>query len=69
MRMINLETTRLLLRAIQENEVNEIWKCWMQDEEVSRYMWWKASYDIAETEPGNLASQRVLEKAGFVWNG
>lgn len=44
-----LETGRLLLRQIQETDVDEIFDCWMQDEEVSRYMCWKASCDIAET--------------------
>lgn len=50
MRTIKLETERLLLRPIKESDVNEIWKCWMHDEEVSRYMWWKASDDMADTE-------------------
>ena len=44
-----IETDRLLLRKIQETDVNDIFDCWMQDEDVSRYMCWKASGDIAET--------------------
>lgn len=50
MRTPNLETNRLLLRPIQAADLNEIWSCWMQDEAVSRYMWWKAGTDIAEAE-------------------
>ena len=45
-----IETSRLLLREIQETDAKEIFDCWMQDEDVSRYMCWKASCDIAETE-------------------
>ena len=45
-----IETERLLLREIQETDVNEIFDCWMQDEEVSRYMCWKACNDIAQTQ-------------------
>ena len=45
-----IETGRLLLREIQETDVKAIFDCWMQDEDVSRYMYWKASSDIAETE-------------------
>lgn len=45
-----IETDRLLLREIQETDVNDIFGCWMQDENVPRYMCWKASYDIAETQ-------------------
>lgn len=44
------QTERLHLRAIQETDVNEIWNCWMRDEEVSRYMWWKASEDISDAK-------------------
>ncbi|MDD6211631.1 MAG: GNAT family N-acetyltransferase [Clostridiales bacterium] len=45
-----IETNRLLLREIQETDVKDIFDCWMQDEDVSRYMCWKASCDIAETK-------------------
>ena len=55
-----LETERLLLREIQYTDIDAIFNCWMQDEKVSRYMWWKASDDINEAkefvefEMGNL---------------
>lgn len=45
-----LETERLVLRAVHEKDINEIFHCWMQDEDVSRYMYWRASSDINETK-------------------
>ena len=45
-----LETERLLLRHIEADDLQEIFSCWMQDEEVSRYMYWKNSSDINETK-------------------
>ncbi len=45
-----METERLLLREVQAEDVNDIFKCWMQDEDVSRYMYWKASNDIKDVE-------------------
>lgn len=59
-----LETDRLLLREIHSYDTETIFKCWMQDEEVSRYMWWKASDDINEAkefvkfELGNLENDK-----------
>ena len=41
-----LETERLLLRPVKADDVTAIFDCWMQDEDVSRYMCWKASSDI-----------------------
>ena len=55
-----LETDRLILREIHSDDTEAIFNCWMQDENVSRYMWWKASDDINEAkefvefELGNL---------------
>ena len=45
-----LETDRLILREIQQSDTLSIFHCWMKDENVSRYMWWKASADITDTE-------------------
>ena len=45
-----IETERLILREVQKTDVKDIFDCWMQDEDVSRYMWWKASNDIAEAQ-------------------
>lgn len=49
MKTPRIETDRLLLREIQETDINDIFSCWMQDEDVSKYMCWKASSDIEET--------------------
>lgn len=43
-----LETVRLILRPIKQDDVEPIFSCWMKDENVSRYMFWKASDDIKE---------------------
>ena len=50
MRTPVIETERLILREVRKEDVNDIFTCWMQDEDVSRYMCWKASDDIAEAE-------------------
>lgn len=50
MKTPRIETDRLLLREVFESDVNAIFDCWMQDEDVSRYMWWKASNDISEAQ-------------------
>lgn len=52
LRMITpiLETKRLILREVRSNDVSDIFNCWMQDIDVSRYMWWQASDDIAEAQ-------------------
>lgn len=44
----DLETERLTLRTIRSENVVPIFGCWMRDQDVSRYMWWKASDDINE---------------------
>jgi len=46
----SLETERLSLRPLQAGDAPAIFQCWMQDEEVSRYMYWKASPDPAAAE-------------------
>ena len=59
-----LETERLVLREIRSEDVFPIFECWMRDEDVSRYMWWKASNDINEAkdfvrfELGNLRNDK-----------
>jgi len=45
-----IETERIILREIHADDVNEIFDCWMQDEDVSRYMWWKASNNITDAK-------------------
>lgn len=50
MRTPFLETERLILRPIKEDDVDGIFSCWMQDEDVSRYMCWKATNDRDEAK-------------------
>lgn len=45
-----LETDRLMLKEIHPEDTEAIFYCWMQDEDVSRYMWWKASDDMNEAK-------------------
>lgn len=56
-----LETERLILRPIKIEDVDAIFNCWMQDEDVSRYMYWKASKDIKETQEFVQFELRNLE--------
>ncbi|MGN0491236.1 GNAT family N-acetyltransferase [Ruminococcus sp.] len=48
--MSRIETDRLILREIQKSDVEAIFDCWMQDEDVSGYMWWKNSSDISKSQ-------------------
>lgn len=50
MKTPELETERLTLRQIREEDTDAIFNCWMQDEDVSRYMYWKASKDKYEAQ-------------------
>ncbi len=45
-----LETERLCLRPIDPRDVQSVFDCWMRDEEVSRYMYWKASDKIEDAQ-------------------
>lgn len=45
-----LETNRLILREIHSDDAEAIFRSWLQDENVSKYMWWKASNDINEAK-------------------
>ncbi|MDO5558483.1 MAG: GNAT family N-acetyltransferase [Oscillospiraceae bacterium] len=45
-----LNTTRLLLRPVKYEDIYPVHDLWMRDEEVSRYMFWKASSDINKTK-------------------
>lgn len=50
MKTPKLETERLVLRQIKKEDADAIFDCWMQDEDVSRYMYWKASKDKYEAD-------------------
>ena len=53
MKTPTLETDRLILREIYPNDTQAIFNGWMNDENVSRYMWWKAKYSLQGTTQGN----------------
>ncbi len=61
-----LETERLLLRQIKLEDTDTIFNCWMQDEDVSRYMYWKASKEINDAHEFVQFELGNLEK--FTWN-
>lgn len=61
-----LETDRLILREIHADDTETIFNCWMQDEDVSKYMWWKASDDINEAKDFVEFECGNLEKE--IWN-
>ena len=54
-----LETDRLILKEIYVDNVDIIFNCWVKDEDVSKYMYWKADNNIndrkesVELELGN----------------
>lgn len=50
MKTPTLETDRLILREIHPGDTDVIFNGWMDDENVSRYMWWNASNDINATK-------------------
>lgn len=48
--------------------MEEIYTCWMQDADISRYMWWQASEDIEETKQFIQYELEHLEnEAWFRW--
>lgn len=59
-----METERLLLREVRQNDVRDIFGCWMNDEDVSRYMCWKADSDIDEIpyecSGGDIITEGIL---------
>lgn len=61
-----IETKRLFLHEIKETDVKAIFDCWMQDEDVSRYMWWKASNDIREAQ--EFVDFEVTQIENDKWN-
>ena len=61
-------TNRLLLREIKISDAEEIYSCWMQDREVSRYMWWKASSNIEETRSFvNFELEQIKNEKWYRW--
>lgn len=50
MKTPELETDRLFMRPVKYEDILPVHELWMQDEDVSRYMFWKASSDIEKTK-------------------
>ncbi|MBR1751046.1 MAG: GNAT family N-acetyltransferase [Ruminococcus sp.] len=48
--MRELETARLKLRHVTENDVQDIYDCWASDPEVTKYLTWNAHKSIDETK-------------------
>ncbi|MDO4556918.1 MAG: GNAT family N-acetyltransferase [Lachnospiraceae bacterium] len=65
-RMPELETERLILRRIQKEDTDAIFECWMRDEDVSRYMFWKASDDRKEAE--EFVTFELENQSNSQWN-
>ena len=45
-----LETNRLILRRFTLEDAAAVYKNWASDEEVTKFLMWKAHHDIAVTE-------------------
>lgn len=50
MAIVRLKTDRLLLREVMPSDTQQIFESWFQDKDVSKYMWWEASSDIADVQ-------------------
>ncbi|MGN1015148.1 MAG: GNAT family N-acetyltransferase [Butyricicoccus sp.] len=61
MTTLTMKTERLLLRPIQTDDIKPIFDCWMQDEEVSRYMYWQASHDLQDAAAFVEYEQKQLD--------
>ena len=61
-----LETDRLILREIRPDDVDAVFNCWMQDENVSRYMYWKASKNIEDAK--DFVSFELGNLENDIWN-
>lgn len=61
-----MEMKRLILREIQKDDVEQIFNCWMKDEDVSKYMFWKASNNIADAKDFVQFELRQIENEK--WN-
>lgn len=44
------DTQRLILRPFSYNDIDEVYDCWLCDEEVSKYMYWKSMNLIKEAK-------------------
>ena len=65
---ITLESERLILRKLKENDAEEVFKNWTSDDEVSKYVRWSTHKNVEETrewlrqEEKNCKSKKVIHK-------
>ncbi len=71
-----IKTERLILRKPRMDDAPAIFTNYAQDPEVTRYITWRPHKNLEDTyrvfatcDVGNLASARVMEKAGMLREG
>ena len=60
--VIKLETERLILREITENDAEEMYKNWTSDDEVSKYVRWSTHKNVEETKEYIKAEEERCKK-------
>lgn len=60
----NLETERLMLRELVENDAEEMYKNWASDDEVSKYVRWSTHKNVEETKEYIKAEQERCKNEG-----
>lgn len=66
MKTSTIATERLVLREVRKEDALPIYNCWMQDPDVSRYMWWKASNNFEDTK--NFVEFELKQIDNPKWN-
>lgn len=60
-----LETERLILRELIEDDAEEMYKNWASDDEVSKYVRWSTHKNVEETKEYIKAEQERCKNQGF----
>ena len=64
----NISTERLLLRRIKIDDAESMFKNWASDDDVTKYLRWKAHKDIETTkEVINLWLQKYQNEQTYIW--
>ncbi|MBQ6992216.1 MAG: GNAT family N-acetyltransferase [Clostridia bacterium] len=64
----NIETDRLVLREITEDDAEEMYKNWASDDEVSKYVRWSTHKNVEETKEYIKAEQeRCKNQCCYNW--
>ena len=65
---IRLETDRLILRKLKEDDAEEVYKNWTSDDNVSKYMRWNTHKSIEETKCWLREEEKnCKEKNYYTW--